>query len=236
MGTLVRKEWYKNKEDFEVVDVRKVNNAFLKGLLNKASNLEVGKGLCVVQTFEPKPLYSAMEEMGFETELDEISSEEYRAYFYRSSTNERTFTEGSDMPFKPTAILNYKNIDNNLASIAVNFWQLTWEKENAAIDLKTKLMLSMVNAMGANRHRQATREIIKAYSLGLTVAEMDEIFELIAWNQGIGTFSSEFGPSPEFKVYQFIKTKEKNGLSVAVIMKEVLEKFGDNNPQVNVKN
>lgn len=47
------------------------------------------------------------------------------------------------MPFKPTAILNYKNIDNELAGVAVDFWQLTWEKEGATIDLKTKLMLSI---------------------------------------------------------------------------------------------
>jgi hypothetical protein len=236
MNTVLRKEWFENKDSFEVVDVRKVTNAFLKGLLKKASGVEVGKGLCVVQTFEPKPLYAAMEEMGYETELEVVSKEEYRAYFYRASKSERSFSEGADMPFKPTAILNYKNIDNSLATIAVNFWQLTWEKENAAIDLKTKLMLSMVNAMGAGRHRQATREIIKAYSLGLTVAEMDEIFELIAWNQGIGTFSSEFGPSSEFKVYQFIKNQEQKGLSVAEVMKGVMENFGDTNPQVNVKN
>lgn len=236
MNTVVRKEWFKSRKSFEVVDVRNITNAFLTGLLKKASVIEVGKGLCIVQTFEPKPLYSAMEEMGYETELEVVSDEEFRVYFYRVSNATRTFNEGADMPFKPTAILNYKNIDNSLATIAVNFWQLTWEKENPAIDLKTKLMLSMVNAMGAGRHRQATREIIKAYSLGLTVPEMDEIFELIAWNQGIGTFSSEFGPSSEFKVYQFIKKQEHKGLSVAVIMKGVMENFGDKNPQVNVKN
>jgi hypothetical protein len=236
MHTVERKEWFQDKESFRVIDVRKSTNAFLKGLLQTAQTLEVGKGLCVIQTFNPKPLYGAMEALGYEAEGEKVSQEEYRAYFWRTSQGEKEMGTAGRMPFKPTAILNYKNIDNTLASIAVDFWQLTWEKENAAIDLKTKLMLSMTNAMGAGRHRQATREIIKAYSLGLTVPEMDEIFELIAWNQGIGTFSSEFGPSPEFKVYQFIKNKEKKGLPVAQIMKEVMQNFGDSNPEVNVKN
>lgn len=92
------------------------------------------------------------------------------------------------------------------------------------------------NAMGAYRHRQATRELIKAYSLGMIVGEMDEIFELIAWNQGIGTFSSEFGTSPEFLAYQYIKNQEKRNTPFGDIMTGLMQKFGDSNPLVNVKN
>lgn len=137
------------------------------------------------------------------------------------------------MPFKPTAILNYKKIDNDLAITAVDFWQLIWGKENSAIDLKTKLLLSLSNAVGASRFRQATRELVKAYSIGLSVAELDELFSLFAWNQGIGFFSSEIGPSPLFKAYQLIKTCEKQGKSRQEIMKELLLKFGDKNKEVN---
>jgi hypothetical protein len=230
------KTWFDTRVSFETVDVRKSTQAFLKGLLKKANSIEVGKGVCVVQSFEPKPLYSAFVEMGFEYEVEVVSDSEYRAYFYRLEKKERSFDDGSDMPFKPTAILNYKNIDNELAGVAVDFWQLTWEKEGATIDLKTKLMLSMTNAMGAYRHRQATRELIKAYSLGMIVGEMDEIFELIAWNQGIGTFSSEFGTSPEFLAYQYIKNQEKRNTPFGDIMTGLMQKFGDSNPLVNVKN
>ncbi|MFA6864967.1 MAG: hypothetical protein WCS04_04145 [Sphaerochaetaceae bacterium] len=60
------KTWFDTRVSFETVDVRKSTQAFLKGLLKKANSIEVGKGVCVVQSFEPKPLYSAFVEMGFE--------------------------------------------------------------------------------------------------------------------------------------------------------------------------
>ena len=139
------------------------------------------------------------------------------------------------MPFKPTAILNYKKIDDMLAENVVNFWELVWEKKDAAIDQKTKLLLSMANAVGASRFRQATRELIKAYSLGVTTAEFDEIFTLFAWNQGIGHFSSEIGPSVLFGVYQHIKNKEKAGTDKKTIIDEIMEMFGDRNPEVSTQ-
>lgn len=225
--------WTDKKESFEVVDVRKVNGVFLGGLLKRAAGMPVGEGLCVVQTFEPKPLYNSMEDMGFEHLTEKISDTEFRSYFYRTEMKKITFEGAGEMPFKPTAILNYKKIDDVLAGIAVDFWQLTWDKPNAAIELKTKLLLSLSNAVGAGRYRQATREMIKAYSLGVTIAELDELFELFAWNQGIGNFSSEIGPSPLFKAYWFIKQKEANGIQKPEIMKALLEQFGENNAEVH---
>jgi len=221
------------KNDYEVIDVRNVTTTFLPHLLKKAQALEVGKGLCIVQSFDPKPLYSAMADLGYEWEVDKVSKSEYRCYFLKVKEATLKYEQGSDMPFKPTAILNYKKIDNELADTVVDFWQLIWEKENSAIDLKTKLLLSLSNAVGAGRFRQATRELIKAYSIGLTVAELDEVFSLFAWNQGIGYFSSEIGPSVLFKTYQFIKTLEKRGKTRKEIMSEVLIKFGDKNKEVS---
>ena len=222
-----------HKKDYTVIDVRNITTTFLPGLLKKASKLEVGEGLCIIQSFDPKPLYSAMAELGYEWEINKVSSDEWRCYFTRIKEAKLKYTEGSDMPFKPTAILNYKKIDNDLAITAVDFWQLIWEKEDAAISLKTKLLLSLSNAIGAGRFRQATRELVKAYSIGLTVRELDEVFSLFAWNQGIGYFSSEIGPSPLFKAYQLIKTYEKQGKTREEIMKELLNKFGDKNKEVN---
>lgn len=40
---------------------------------------------------------------------------------------------------------------------------------------------------------------------------LDDVFELLAWNQGIGYFSSEIGPSPLFQAYKLIKQQEKQG-------------------------
>jgi hypothetical protein len=70
------KEWENNKDLFNVVDVRKLTGNFLPGLLNKADQIEVGEGLCVVQSFEPIPLYSAMADLGFEHLTDKVSNDE----------------------------------------------------------------------------------------------------------------------------------------------------------------
>jgi hypothetical protein len=91
----------------------------------------------------------------------------------------------------------------------------------------------MSNAIGASRFRQATRELIKAYSLGVTVPELDELFSLFAWNQGVGHFSSEIGPSTVFGVYKHIKKREREGLDRKLILKELMTNFGDQNPDVN---
>ena len=74
-----------------------------------------------------------------------------------------------------------------------------------------RLLLSLKNAVGAGRMRQATRELVKAYIHGLDSAALDNVFELLAWNQGIGYFSSEIGPSTLFQAYKTIKHMEKQG-------------------------
>ncbi len=229
----MKKQWMGKKDSFEVIDVRNLTSNFLPMILMKAKRVNVGGGLCIIQTFEPKPLYSALEDLGFEYATEKISKKEYRAYFHRVKQKDITYETGADMPFKPTAILNYKKVDDVLADNVVDFWELVWEKKDAAIDLKTKLLLSMANAVGASRFRQATRELIKAYSLGVTTAELDEVFTLFAWNQGIGHFSSEIGPSILFGVYQHIKNREKLGTDKKTILDEVMEMFGDRNPEVS---
>ena len=96
-------------------------------------------------------------------------------------------------------------------------------------------MLSMANAMGAGRMRQATRELIKAYAHGIDSRAFDDVFELVAWNQGIGNFASEIGPSTLFRAYTFIKDQEKRGVDRAEIKEQLLERFGEKNPDVGVK-
>jgi len=225
--------WDDHKASFSEIDVRHLLTNFLPMILHKAQQVNLHNGICVVQSFEPKPLYSALKDLGFEHITEKISDHEYRVYAYRTEMRKISYESGADMPFKPTAIVNYKAIDDILAGTVVDFWELIWEKEDAAIDLKTKLMLSMSNAIGGSRYRQATRELIKAYSLGLSVQELDELFSLFAWNQGIGHFSSEIGPSTVFGVYKHIKKREQEGLDRRKILDEVMEMFGDRNPDVN---
>jgi len=227
-------KWENKKDLFDVVDVRKLTGNFLPSLLKKGGQLEVGEGVCVVQSFEPIPLYSAMADLGCEHLTDKVSDNEYRVYFCRIEKKEASFTGVGDMPLKPTAILNFKKIDNLLADIVVKFWNLTWGKEEPAIDQKTKLLLSLANGVGAGRLRQATRELVKAYSIGVTVAELDELFSMFVWNGGVGTFASEIGPSSLFGAYQLIKTLEDKGKSREEVMSELMEKFGEKNPEVSV--
>jgi alkylhydroperoxidase/carboxymuconolactone decarboxylase family protein YurZ len=230
----MKNEGAEKQENYAIIDVRKLTGNFLPGLLDKAAHVDVGKGICVIQSFEPVPLYSAMAELGFDHATKKISDDEYRVYFSRIEQKESSFKGGGDMPLKPNAVLNFKKIDNRLADTVVNFWSMIWGKEKSALDMKTKLLLSLSNGVGAGRFRQATRELIKAYSIGLSVEEMDELFSLFVWNAGVGNFASEIGPSPLFGAYQLIKDLTKKGETRNKILKVVLEKFGENNPEVNV--
>lgn len=227
------REWLNNKHNFEVIDVRRLKGNFLPAILKKAQNLEVNNGICIVQSFEPIPLYSAMAELGYEHETEKINETEFRVYFYRVKKQESDLPEGMNMLFKPTAIVNFNTIDPELANNVVNFWNFIWGKDNPAIDMKTKLLLSLANGVGAGRMRQAVREFVKAYSIGVTIAEFDELFAMFAWNQGVGFFASEIGPSALFGAYSLVKTLESKGTDRSEIINKLLEKFGEDNPEVN---
>ena len=83
--------------------------------------------------------------------------------------------------------------------------------------------------------RQATRELVKAYTCGVESAALDDVFELLAWNQGIGYFSSEIGPSALFQAYKLIKNQEKRGKSRDEIKQMLMEQFGEKNAEVTVQ-
>jgi alkylhydroperoxidase/carboxymuconolactone decarboxylase family protein YurZ len=228
------KDWLKQKDVFEVKDVRQLKGNFLPSILKKAQGLDINKGLCIIQSFEPIPLYSALSEMGYEYHIEKISETEYRVYFFRIAINEISNSEtDSELPFKPTAIVNFNTIDSKLADTVVNFWNHIWGQENPAIDMKTRLLLSLSNGVGAGRMRQAVREFVKAYTIGVTIEEFDELFAMFTWNQGVGYFASEIGPSALFAAYKMIKTLEEKETTRDKIVDQLLEKFGDKNPDVN---
>ncbi len=135
---------------------------------------------------------------------------------------------------RPAALTNMPLIDEKLGNIAVNFWDLTWNDDNRYLPYETRLLLSLSNAVGAGRMRQATRELVKAYIHGTDSRAFDDMFELLAWNQGIGNFSSEIGPSTLFLAYKTIKNMEKQGKERSEICTMLKEKFGEKNPDVKV--
>lgn len=227
------KKWLKDKEQFEVSDVRNLKGNFLPVILKKATNLGLNEGICVVQSFEPIPLYSALSELGYEHVTEKIHDDEYRIYFFRTELKPKDSDGDKTLPFKPTAIVNFNTIDPLLADNVVNFWEYIWARENPAIDMKTRLLLSLANGVGAGRMRQAVREFVKGYTFGITTQEYDEVFSMFVWNQGIGYFASEIGPSALFGAYKFVKEKEEKGIDRSEIVKTLLVEFGDKNPEVN---
>ncbi|MCK5833711.1 hypothetical protein KAH81_08585, partial [bacterium] len=80
---------------------------------------------------------------------------------------------------------------------------------------------------------QATRELVKAYALGVTIPELDELFALFVWNQGFGTFASDIGPSALFGAYRLIKKSELDGKSHEETLKILVLKFGEKNPRTS---
>lgn len=216
-------EWKDKKKDFFKVDVRHVQGNFFPGLQRRAMTLKAGEGIEVIQTFEPYPLYKEMDMLGYIHHTEKLAENEFHVWFYRTEEKE---PEGS-APYRPLALLNYPMIDEDLGRIAADFWQATWQSEKRILPYEMRLLLSLTNAVGAGRMRQAVRELVKAYIYGLESAALDDVFELLAWNQGIGFFSSEIGPSPLFQAYKMIKTQEQRGISREEICTEIKEKFGE---------
>lgn len=223
-------EWKDKKKDFFKVDVRHVQGNFFPGLQRRAMTLKAGEGIEVIQTFEPYPLYKEMDMLGYIHHTEKLAENEFHVWFYRTEEKE---PEGS-APYRPLALLNYPMIDEDLGRIAADFWQATWQSEKRTLPYEMRLLLSLTNAVGAGRMRQAVRELVKAYIYGLESAALDDVFELLAWNQGIGFFSSEIGPSPLFQAYKLIKTQEQRGISREEICTEIKEKFGEKNQEVQV--
>ncbi len=222
--------WKENVSEFKTIDVRKLRGNFFPGLQRQAAALGVGEGLTIIQSFEPHPLYEALAELGFEHHTEQVGDAEFHAHFCRIEAKD----DEDETPFRPLALLNYPMIDEELGKIAVDFWNLTWNDDKRTLPYETRLLLSLTNAVGAGRMRQASRELIKAYTVGVESAVLDDVFELLAWNQGIGHFSSEIGPSALFQAYKLIKDQEKKGTDREEIKKMLVEGFGEKNKEVAV--
>lgn len=223
-------EWKDKVEGFKKVDVRGVVGNFFPGLKKQASEVPEGEGITIIQTFDPIPLYEVMVDMGFEHHTEKLGNSEFHAHFYRAIVKK----EEKDIPMRPAALTNMPMIDEDLGKVAVEFWDLTWNDSRRHLPQETRLLLSMSNAVGAGRMRQATRELVKGYIYGIESAAFDDVFELFAWNQGIGYFSSEIGPSTLFTAYKTIKQMEKQGKDRGEIVEVLKEKFGEKNPDVKV--
>lgn len=223
-------DWKNKVNEFKKIDVRGVVGNFFQGLKKQASELPQGEGVTIIQNFDPIPLYEVMEDLGFEHHTEKVSESEFHAHFYRTVVKKQE----KDIPMRPAALTNMPIIDKELGKISVEFWDLTWNDNKRHLPYEIRLLLSLTNAVGAGRMRQATRELVKAYIFGLDSAALDDVFELLVWNQGIGYFSSEIGPSTLFAAYKTIKQMESQGKERAEIVQTLKEKFGEKNPDIKV--
>jgi len=220
------------KEEYEVVDARKLGGNFLPAIQKKASMLEVGQGLRVIQGFEPIPLYSVLDAMGYEHETVKVRDDEYHVYFRRASA-----VHGQDAgtpPLQPLGILKMKEVDPFIADHMVKIWERVYEREGAAIDQKNLLLIAFGVGVGANRMRQAARELIKAYAAGAAIQELDEVFSMLIWLQGASTFVSEISTSAAFEAYALIKKLEEQGKQRGEVIQTLKEKFGERHPGVGI--
>ena len=176
-------DWQDKIKDFKKVDVRGIQGNFFPGLKQQAAKLPVGAGLEVVQNFDPIPLYEVMQELGFEYHTEQTGDAEFHAYFYKTTAS----SDPGDIPMRPAALTNMPLIDDELGKLSVSFWDLTWNDSKRFLPYEFRLLLSPTNAVGAGRMRQATQELVKAYIHGLPSAALDDVFELLAWNQIVYT-------------------------------------------------
>ena len=56
---------------------------------------------------------------------------------------------------------------------------------------------------------------------------------MFVWNQGAGYFASEIGPSTLFAAYSYAKSEEEKGCAKDAVLKGLIEKFGEKNPEVS---
>lgn len=213
-------DWKDRIVNFERIDARGAAGNILGKIRERATALPAGQGIEVIQSFEPTSLYGVLGAIGFEHHTEKASDDEYHVYFYR--------TEGgpSEGPKRPMGLASYSLIDGGLGDVASEFWELTWDSDDRYLDYSTRLLLSLSNALGAGRGRQALRELMKAYANGVDSRAFDDVFEQVAWNMGIGYFSSEILPSQVFQAYRAIKQMEKQGKDRGEIVGALKERFG----------
>jgi len=221
-------KWTEEKEGFEVTDVRTLQGNFLPMIKQKVAALEEGQGICIIQSFEPIPLYSVLGEMGFEHETVKISDEEYRVYFYRACKPEDI--SSGELP-QPLGILKFKEVDTVIADHMMKVWERIYRRESASIENKNLYLIAFGIGVGAGRMRQATRELVKAYAAGASAKELDEVFALLIWLQGAATFVSEISTSTVFAVYEMIKRMEGQNKRRDEILATLTDKFGEGHPE-----
>lgn len=71
--------------NYKIIDVRTKTGNFLPEIIEEAKKTAIGNGFCIVQSFEPLPLYGVLAEMGFDHKTEKKSDTEFHVYFSKTT-------------------------------------------------------------------------------------------------------------------------------------------------------
>ncbi|BDU50084.1 DUF1858 domain-containing protein [Haliovirga abyssi] len=76
-------DWKDRKDEFEILDVRTMESDPFDIIIKKAYSLEEDSGFILIQKFNPIPMINMLNEMGFESIVDEKRRNEVWIYFHK---------------------------------------------------------------------------------------------------------------------------------------------------------
>lgn len=89
-------DWQERKDDFEILDVRKMKSDPFDIIIKKAYEIKEDSGFILIQKFEPIPLINMLSEMGFEHVAEEKAFFEVWTYFHKKIVPEEEKAESGD--------------------------------------------------------------------------------------------------------------------------------------------
>jgi len=88
--------WQDRKESFEILEVRSMKSDPFDIILKKAYEVEEDSGFMLIQKFEPIPMISMLEEMGFDYLTEKKGIFEYWVYFHKKISEDSEDELSSD--------------------------------------------------------------------------------------------------------------------------------------------
>lgn len=95
--------WFDRKDEFDVLDVRKMTSDPFDIIIKKAYDTEEDEGFKLIQQFEPIPIINMLKEMGFEYITQEAGPHEVWVYFHKLPTENKHIK--SDKKDKPDVVI-----------------------------------------------------------------------------------------------------------------------------------
>jgi NitT/TauT family transport system substrate-binding protein len=91
-------DWKERKDEFEILDVRKMKTDPFDIILKKAYDTKEDSGFILIQKFEPIPMVNMLSEMGFEHVAEEKGFFEVWTYFHKKVVPQSEKSEKNEKP------------------------------------------------------------------------------------------------------------------------------------------